>query len=369
MAPIVVERRNPARNRAPPHFAGDSQPTPPRRGLIQRRIVNQPNFVIPMEDLHVPNDVINNLLPLNGNNNVDNADEENEENIENNIEENDVDADAHNSDAVNRAILKEALFEAARGNPPVKQLRNQAIVKKFSNQMVEKINKNNLVLCSICTERWFEEKGGVRLDMDQYHCQRCHKETTVIKKFSKENNMSPMWHPMAEARNDLRLLQKYYPLTYTEEAVIGLSAPIMCVMKLAGPIGGSNTGFSGNVVNILQDIAPLCFILPRLLSNVDIITVRSKRGTNPGDYKDFKVRRNHVYRWLCFLKRWNPVYANITINNENLLLLPENGSVMHLLMAHENNNVHENNDNNNNNAADSDDEDGVQAGPINELGR
>ena len=116
---------------------------------------------------------------------------------------------------------------------------------------------------------------------------------------SKENNMSPMWHDSSIARNELKNLQTNYKLSHTEEALIARSVPIMSFMKLKGPVNGQNMGFSGNVVNILQDIAPLCAVLPRLVTNIGIINIRSKRGSEPSEYKDFKVQTIYL-NGSCF---------------------------------------------------------------------
>ena len=43
----------------------------------------------------------------------------------------------------------------------------------------------------------------------------------------------------------------------------------------------------------------ICLELPRLHANCNVFRVRSVRGTDPPNYKDFIVR---VYKWLIFLK-------------------------------------------------------------------
>ena len=48
---------------------------------------------------------------------------------------------------------------------------------------------------------------------------------------STENNMSPMWHDKAIARNELQYLQCNFKLTQTEEALIARSVPIMSFIK------------------------------------------------------------------------------------------------------------------------------------------
>ena len=359
--PLVnQDRRNPFRNRVAPHRAGDSQPTPqrhpPRRGhLVARRHRAAQNIIelpVPVRELNIiPNAPINEI----------NENAINDLNFDTNNNGNNDDGD-DNNDNDNRNILKEALSQASKGIINITSLRNQNIVRKYSKKFVEKIHANDLVYCEICNELWFEDIKGNKNDNDTYECKRCTTEGTEIKKMSKENDMSPMWHDNHMARMELEELQKFYKLTHTEEALIARSVPIMSFMKLKGPINGQNMGFSGNVVNILQDIAPLCNILPRIMNNIGIINVRSKRGTDPGDFKDFKVRRNFVLKWLIFLKKWNKSYENISIDIGNLNLLPVNGSILNELLIHEINNNNTNNEENDvNNNDDSEDEEGVSS--------
>ena len=360
--PIIQDRRNPTRNRVAPHRAGDSQPTPqrhPPRRRRQREVQHVVELPGPVHDRNViPNSQINEM----NDNAINEIVIENINNVNN-------DNGNDNNDIANRNILEDALLQASRGIINITSLRNQNIVRKYSKKYVERIHVNDLVYCEICNELWFEDVKGEKNDNDTYKCKRCTTETSEIKKMSKENNMSPMWHDNYMARMELEELQKYYKLTHTEEALIARSVPIMSFMKLKGPINGQNMGFSGNVVNILQDIAPLCAVLPRMISNIGIINVRSKRGTDPGDFKDFKVRRNFILKWLIFLKKWNKSYENISIDIGNLNLLPVNGSILNELLIHEINNNATNNDenNNNNNDDDSEDEEGIQNGPVNEL--
>ena len=55
-------------------------------------------------------------------------------------------------------------------------------------------------------------------------------------------------------------------------------------------------GYSGHVVNLSQDVAPLVQSLPRLPSELDVIVVR-KEGANKS-HRDFRVRRAVVHRAL-----------------------------------------------------------------------
>lgn len=92
--------------------------------------------------------------------------------------------------------------------------------------------------------------------------------------------------------------------------------PIMKVYRLKGR---DNLGFSGNVVNVTQSIEELVSILPRSISQLPVLIVRRRTSTEVVSYRDFHVNRVNIYRWLYFLKRWNPAYADIQIQ-ENAII-------------------------------------------------
>jgi hypothetical protein len=115
-------------------------------------------------------------------------------------------------------------------------------------------------------------------------------ERQYIAKMSQENNMDPHYHPDPLVMADYKYLITHHKLTKIESTLIARQKVIMKVYKLVGPHGGSNLGFSGNTVNILQDINPLCITYPRLLSDSRFITVRSKRGEFPNDFTDFRYK-------------------------------------------------------------------------------
>jgi hypothetical protein len=189
--------------------------------------------------------------------------------------------------------------------------------------------------------------------------------------------MDPYYHPDPLAMEEYQFLITNHKLTKIECALISRQKAIMKVYKLVGPHGGSNLGFSGNTVKIFQDLDPLCRVFPRLLSDSDFFTIRAKRGDAPNDFKDFKVKRNSIYLWLQFLKKWNKAYKDIDISEINLNLLPIDDSVFDQLPimeeeqinenAVENNPLNQNEININPNANHHEEEGGVEDGPVNEI--
>ena len=127
-------------------------------------------------------------------------------------------------------------------------------------------------------------------------------------------------------QNELLNLEKNYPLNSQECALIAISTPIVSLYKLIGLTGGHNVVFKGNVINTAQDMSNLCHTLPRLSKNINYFTVRSIRRNEPGQYKDFIVRRERISLWFHFLVKWKPAYRNAVISADNLDLLPLNDS-------------------------------------------
>jgi hypothetical protein len=283
-----------------------------------------------------------------------------------------------------RDKLKSDLLLAGTGVVPDTLLIDQTAMQTAMNNFINKINTTKLESCSYCVERWFND-GGKRIDVDTYVCKEClpaynqckKNETQYIAKMSQDNNMDPYYHPDPLAMAEYNHLITHHKLTKIECALISRQKVIMKVYKLVGPHGGSNLGFSGNTVNILQDLDPLCRVFPRLLSDSGFFTVRAKRGEAPNDFKDFKVKRNSIYLWLMFLKKWNKAYKDIDISEINLNLLPIDASVFDQLPiieeeqinenAIENNPLDPNEINNAPNVNDDEDEGGVEDGPVNDI--
>lgn len=289
-----------------------------------------------------------------------------------------------------RDQLKADLILAGKGIVPDILLIDQIAMKTTMNNFINKINTTKMETCKYCSERWFND-GGKYIGNNEFVCKddlpghnkSIKTNVPYIGKFSKENNMNPYYHPNPEAMEDYRNLMLLSKPTKIECALFSNQRVIMKIYKLKGPHGGSNFGTSGNVVNVPQDLGPLCRIFPRLVWDSGFFYVRSSTGVEPNDYKDFKVRRFIVFSWLTFLKKWNIAYKDIEINLINLNLLPVDGSVFHQLpiLEPDNHDVVENipannlnNDNQinnvenvNRNENDSDDDGGVEDGPINDF--
>jgi hypothetical protein len=135
--------------------------------------------------------------------------------------------------------------------------------------------------------------------------------------------------------------------------LIALHQPIMKVYR----IKGGAYDFSGNVVNLVQNIDQVIHQLPRTLATVNMVVVRKRTGDQPMDYRDFKVNRNHITQWLVFLKAHNPYYHNIDISDLAIESLPVDPAEVYNQLTHISNDIvrpPQNNNNNNPNMVDND---------------
>jgi ATP-dependent DNA helicase PIF1 len=116
-------------------------------------------------------------------------------------------------------------------------------------------------------------------------------------------------------------------LTQMEEMLCCLASP--CFLMWVSKGGQYKT--RGNVITFSQDLTNLCYSLPRLPEQLDILVVRKPGARDPSTYKDFRVRKEKIFRLLRYLKTHNPFYANIDILAPENVDLPLDGSILHRL--------------------------------------
>jgi hypothetical protein len=115
--------------------------------------------------------------------------------------------------------------------------------------------------------------------------------------------------------------------TQMEEMLCSRASPcfLMWVSK------GGQYKARGNVITFSQDISQLCTTLPRLPEELDVLIVRRTDSTDTASYKDFRVRKNKVFRLLHFLKEHNQFYSDVIIRPRETVNLPDDASVLHCL--------------------------------------
>lgn len=159
--------------------------------------------------------------------------------------------------------------------------------------------------CDVCNERRIHSKMHSATT-----CQRCFRDKNSVKLFSFQNNMDPQIVP-----------DELCDLSITEQQLICRISPSINVHMLKH--GG--IAANGHCVTFPQAIDEPCRIFPKLPSEINIIKVR-KQGKNDTS-KEFAVRRYRVQNALVWLRSNNPAYADITISEERLQMLPVNGEL------------------------------------------
>ncbi|KAI9916274.1 hypothetical protein PsorP6_016761 [Peronosclerospora sorghi] len=89
-------------------------------------------------------------------------------------------------------------------------------------------------------------------------------------------------------------------------------------------------GYRGHVINFPQNLSPIAQELPRLVSSMETLIIRSEYPDD-NDYTDFRVRLQKVQDALLWLIQNNRYYAHLRINEDNLNSLPSDGNVAHVL--------------------------------------
>ena len=120
-----------------------------------------------------------------------------------------------------------------------------------------------------------------------------------------------------------RVPQELQNLTQVEEMLIARAVPIMRVYIKPG----GQRGYSGNCINLPQNIRGLATSLPRYPKDMAVIIVKIKGNT----FKDVNVRKQKVSDALVWLIRNNPLYSEITIDEDALNMLPDNGVLPDLM--------------------------------------
>jgi hypothetical protein len=114
-------------------------------------------------------------------------------------------------------------------------------------------------------------------------------------------------------------------LNEIEEMLVARAYPYMKIYRLKN----GQTAHQGGCLNVEQEVTSLFDSLPSRPADIPVVIVRMQ-GKGP-ELKDFRVRRGIIQAWLRFLKKNHPMYADISINDEALMSLPEDGSILNEL--------------------------------------
>ncbi len=191
------------------------------------------------------------------------------------------------------------MFDTTQNGGIEEQCWAKANINKFHNSVQYTVSQ-----CTVCHEAW-PLKSKPR---PPYVCSRCSRDKKSPKKFCCENSMIPSSIP-----NELQ------NLTQIEEMLIARALPIMRVYIKPG----GQRGYSGHCINLPQNVTELATSLPRYPKDLAVIIVKVKGRDNT--FKDVTVRKQKVHNALIWLINNNPHYSGLTINDDALNSLPDNG--------------------------------------------
>lgn len=126
--------------------------------------------------------------------------------------------------------------------------------------------------------------------------------------------------------------QELQGLTMVEQILISKVYPVVSVYK----IRGAQTGYSGHVMNFVQNVSQMNIILPLHRRSINSIFLLNRR--TPSGIIQFKVRAARVRRALVWLEQNNIYYRDIVIDENVLNDLPHDGDVSHHLPRLDDNN-------------------------------
>jgi hypothetical protein len=153
----------------------------------------------------------------------------------------------------------------------------------------------------------------------------CH-ACTAVKSSRAKSKLSTSMHPFSQANGMWPTCTAAPPpglplLSEFEEMLIARVLPIMsCYRKTSG-----HSGLKGHCCNLMQDPGSPLRKLPQRASEIPIfLAVLPHHKKDDAGFRPFVVRRAAVRDWLLWLQINNANYADIIIDEEALLSLPEN---------------------------------------------
>lgn len=209
-----------------------------------------------------------------------------------------------------RRTVHAQVLSRAQQAEPILAVDNFAAEQKHLDAFVKSLDQLKYEACVNCKKLEFVSTTL------PYTCARCKKNPL---KFSRDNNMQPSPVP-PELQN----------LTKVEQHLIARVNPVMRVYQLQAYGSRGQYHYTGNIMNVEQNIDDIARTLPNTPANLGIVVVRRAAVTG---HIDFRVRKMKVLKALEWLKCNNPFYADIEIDLEALSLLPEDGNIANGILA------------------------------------
>lgn len=149
-----------------------------------------------------------------------------------------------------------------------------------------------------------------------------------------DNRLLPIWY---DSENN--------PMYHVPEELSGLSVGEKLLIQLISPfipvshIKNGTMGIKGHVCSFPQNVNEVASVLPNLPDNVNVIRMvkatADEIGSDRGVNQHYLINRRRVLTALHWLKRYNILYSNITIDVENLGWMENNEELVLPTYVHE----------------------------------
>lgn len=161
--------------------------------------------------------------------------------------------------------------------------------------------------CLIC------HQGRLNLAVKDGICSRCESQRGNYT-FCHDNKTLPTW--MMGNAVMYSIPPELKNLTLAEKLLIQRVSPLVPVIH----IKNGSIGSRGHVVSFFQDISGICNELPKIPSEIQMVKVIRSGTTAAGENisNTFTVNKHRVLTALKWLKKFNPLYSDITIKESNL---------------------------------------------------
>jgi len=182
----------------------------------------------------------------------------------------------------------------------------------------------NIVKCNVCLECHMQSTIISPSDKDIYTCKKCLKRKD--NDYYLRNNLHPVWfevnedgsYKLDEAGKKIphfEIPHELKRLTVAERLLIRRCATFVPSVHLSN----GTFALKGHCVAFPQDIAKMCDELPHRKEEI-LVFVRyiGNKDTSAVYPKSMRVNRRNVIDALHWLKKHNPHYSNVTINESNL---------------------------------------------------
>ena len=223
---------------------------------------------------------------------------------------------------------EEKHYERVKARKRMKKFRDRMSKKELNANRIQ--NKERRYLKRLLEKH--QEPFHDKMDVHQYNFEYFQKnlhwyECLICKKrqIVSLSNRKPCKNCMLfSGTNDMdpgSVPHELQGLSFVERQLIARIHPVLSVYQ----VKKCQFRYKGNVINFPQDVQEVANILPHTVKGLKSIVTFSLHYE--GGFKEFNVRRKKVIDALVWLKRYNPLYADVEIDIDRCNLLPDDGDV------------------------------------------